>query len=95
MYFYLMINVGSLCGQISMVYAERYVGFYMSFLLPTIMFLIAPMVLFFCRKRYHRVPPTGSVYTHAFKLWKLGMSGRWSFNPVRMYVILLLALIVC
>ncbi|RMJ27484.1 peptide transporter [Aspergillus sp. HF37] len=85
MYFYMMINIGALTGQISMVYAERYVGFYMSFLLPTIMFLISPLVLFACRKRYYRVPPTGSVYTQAYRLWKLAMRGRWSFNPVKLH----------
>lgn len=31
LYFYLMINVGSLIGSISMVYAERYVGFLAGF----------------------------------------------------------------
>lgn len=86
MYFYMMINIGALTGQISMVYAERYVGFYMSFLLPTIMFCFSPLILFVCRKRYYRVPPTGSVYTQAYRLWKLAMRGRWSFNPVKLYV---------
>jgi POT family proton-dependent oligopeptide transporter len=37
LYFYLMINVGSLVGSIGMVYAEKYVGFWLSFLLPTLM----------------------------------------------------------
>lgn len=36
-WFYFMINVGSLVGSVSMVYAEKYVGFWLSFLLPTIM----------------------------------------------------------
>ena len=35
-WFYLFINVGALIGQLSMAYAERYVGFYLSFLLPTV-----------------------------------------------------------
>ncbi len=37
LYFYLMINLGSLAGSIGMVYAEKYVGFWLSFLLPTLM----------------------------------------------------------
>lgn len=85
MYFYLMINVGALLGQISMVYAEKFVGYWLSFFLPTLLFCFAPFVLFVCRKRYRRVPPTGSVYAEAFRLWKLAMHGRWSFNPVRLY----------
>ncbi|KAJ5689832.1 hypothetical protein N7462_004224 [Penicillium macrosclerotiorum] len=85
LYFYLMINVGSLIGQISMVYAERYIGFWLSYLLPTLMFCCCPTVLYFCRNKYYLVPPTGSVYTQAFRLWKLAMNGRWSLNPIRLF----------
>lgn len=86
LYFYLMINIGALVGQISMVYAERYVGFYLSYLLPTFMFCMCPIVLFFCRKKYSLQRPTGSVYSQAVKLWKLAMKGRWSANPVTLCV---------
>lgn len=61
LYFYFMINVGSLLGQIVMVYAEKYVGFWLSFVLPTIMFALCPLVLYVCRKNYEVTPPTGSV----------------------------------
>lgn len=84
LYFYLMINIGSICGQVSMVYAERYVGFWLSFFLPTMMFCLCPLVLFVCRKSYILTPPTGSTYTQAFRLWKLAMKGRWSLNPARL-----------
>lgn len=84
LYFYLMINIGSITGQVSMVYAERYVGFWLSFFLPTMMFCLTPIVLFFCRKKYVLAPPTGSVYTQAFRLWRLAMTGRWSLNPARL-----------
>lgn len=86
LYFYLMINAGSLVGQISMVYAEKYVGFWLSFTLPTIMFLLCPMVLYLCRNKYERTPPSGSVLAKAAKLIVLGMRGQWSINPVRTYV---------
>ncbi|KAJ5160750.1 peptide transporter ptr2 [Penicillium canariense] len=85
LYFYLMINVGALVGQLVMVYAERYVGFWLSFLLPTIMFCCCPTVLYLCRHKYHMVQPTGSVYSQAFRLWSLAMKGRWSLNPVRLF----------
>ncbi|KAL4878217.1 PTR2-domain-containing protein [Aspergillus karnatakaensis] len=77
LYFYLMINVGSLTGQISMVYAEREVGFWLSFLLPTIMFCFSPLVLYLCRNKYYLVPPTGSVYTQAYRLIRLACSKHW------------------
>ncbi|KAE8411029.1 POT family-domain-containing protein [Aspergillus pseudocaelatus] len=83
LYFYFMINVGSLLGQIVMVYAEKYVGFWLSFVLPTIMFAICPLVLYVCRKNYEVTPPTGSVVGKAFKLWVFALKGRWSWNPIR------------
>lgn len=82
MYFYMMINIGSLGGQIGMVYAEKYVGFWLSFTLPTVMFLCSPVVMFLMRKKYARRPPTGSVIAKALRLWGLAMKGRWSINPV-------------
>jgi len=36
-WFYLFINIGALVGQITMAYAALYVGYYLAFLLPTIM----------------------------------------------------------
>lgn len=72
-YFYMMINIGALVGQIGMVFAERFVGFYLAFLLPTIMFILAPIVMLAFGKQYHKRPPTGSVLGKAFKLVKLGM----------------------
>ncbi|EAU29347.1 conserved hypothetical protein [Aspergillus terreus NIH2624] len=85
LYFYMMINIGSILGQVSMVYAERYVGFWLSYLLPTIMYMCCPTVLYFCRNKYYLVPPTGSVYLQAGRLWKLAMKGRWSLNPARLF----------
>ncbi|KAI4126278.1 MAG: hypothetical protein LQ338_003842 [Usnochroma carphineum] len=83
MYFYLMINLGSLAGQIGMVYAEKYVGYWLSFVLPTVMFLCTPVIMFLMRNKYARRPPTGSVLAKALRLWALAMKGRWSINPVR------------
>ena len=37
MYFYLMINIGSLLGSVAMVFAEKYVGFWLAYMLPTLM----------------------------------------------------------
>ncbi|KAJ3565846.1 hypothetical protein NPX13_g7348 [Xylaria arbuscula] len=85
MRYYFFINVGSLVGQISMVYVEKYVGFYLSFTLPTALFLFCPFVLIAFRKKYVRHPPTGSVIGKFFGLLGLGMKGRWSANPVRLW----------
>ncbi|KAF2867136.1 POT family-domain-containing protein [Massariosphaeria phaeospora] len=81
-WFYLFINVGSLVGSLGMSYAERYVGFYLSFLIPTLMFLTTLPVLFFCKKYYTQRPPEGSVLGPAFKLLFLGMKKGFSPNPI-------------
>lgn len=82
MRYYFLINTGALVGQISMVYAEKYVGFWLSYLLPTILFLLAPIVMFVCRKRYVKRPPTGSVLGKAFALVTFGIrqNGIRNFN---------------
>ncbi|KAF2963446.1 hypothetical protein GQX73_g10118 [Xylaria multiplex] len=85
MRYYFFINVGSLVGQISQVYAEKYVGFYLSFTLPTALFLLCPLVLIAFKNKYVRRPPTGSVIGKFFALLGLGMKGRWSANPVRLW----------
>lgn len=82
-WFYFFINVGALIGQLSMSFAEKYVGFWLSFTLPTIMLGLAPLVMFWGRKRYDRRPPSGSVLGKATKLWLFAQKGRWHLNPRR------------
>ena len=65
-----------------MVYAERYVGFYLAYLIPTVFFLTTLPVLLICNKFYRKLPPTGSVLGPAVKLLFLGMKGRWHLNPI-------------
>lgn len=84
-YFYLFINIGSLLGQVGMVYCEKYVGFWLAFLLPTILLCICPLVVWYARDKYIRTPPEGSVLGNAFKLFFLGNKGRWSLNPLETY----------
>ncbi|KAF9259273.1 peptide transporter PTR2A [Marasmius fiardii PR-910] len=85
MYFYLFTNIGSLIGQIAMTYAEKFVGFWLAFTLPTCVFLLSPFVLFLRRKHYVRSPPTGSVLATALRLFGLAAKGRWTLNPIRLY----------
>ncbi|KAK1983042.1 POT family protein [Colletotrichum cereale] len=73
MRYYFLINVGALVGQISMVYAEKYVGFWLSYLLPTIMFFLCPVVMLACRNRYAKRPPTGSVLGKSIALIGYGL----------------------
>lgn len=73
MRYYFLINTGALVGQISMVYAEKYVGFWLSFLLPTILFLLCPIIMFACRNKYAKRPPTGSVLAKSLSLVTYGI----------------------
>ncbi|KAL3462151.1 POT family-domain-containing protein [Aspergillus heterothallicus] len=67
LWYYFFINVGSLTGQISMVYVEKYVGFWLAYLIPTILFFLAPFVLWSNKKRYRLSPPTGSLLAKFFQ----------------------------
>jgi len=82
-YFYLFINIGALLGQLAMVYCEHYVGFWLSFTLPTILLCLCPLVMLWGRRRYRRVPPQPSTLGKSFKLFWLANKGRWSLNPVK------------
>lgn len=69
LYFYFCINIGSVCGQIAMVYVEKYHSFWLAFFIPTIFFLISPVVLFFNKKHYKLSPPTGSVLSKFLRMF--------------------------
>lgn len=83
--FYLFINIGALVGQIGMVYAERYVGFYLAYLIPTVMFITCLPVLYFCKKFYILKPPSGNVMGPAFKLLFKALQKGASPNPRKFY----------
>jgi len=68
-----------------MTYSEKFVGFYLAYTLPTVIFLLCPIVLFIGRNRYARSPPTGSVLASAIRLFRFAARGKWSLNPVTTY----------
>ncbi|KAG5979682.1 hypothetical protein E4U55_004862 [Claviceps digitariae] len=51
-----------------MVYVEKYVGFWLAFLIPTGLFLLAPLVLWSQKKKYKLTPPTGSVLSKFLRM---------------------------
>jgi len=61
------------------------IGYWLAFLLPTVMFFFCPIVLAVCRKWYRISPPQGSVLGPAVKILFHACKGKWSLNPVRMY----------
>ncbi|UNI18949.1 hypothetical protein JDV02_005178 [Purpureocillium takamizusanense] len=82
-WFYFCINLGALVGVITMVYAEHYVGFYLSYTLPTVILCLAPLVMWRGRERYVCRGPAGSVLLLAVRTFVLAQAGRWSLNPYR------------
>lgn len=82
-WFYLFINVGALFGQITMSYAALYVGYYLAFLLPTVMFLICPLILIVNKKNYRLTPPQGSVLGPIANFLTFAIRPSWSWNPLR------------
>ena len=78
-------NVGALIGQIGMSYSEKYVGFWLAYLLPTVVFFICPIVLWAGRNRYIRTAPKGSIFGSSWRTFRLAAKGKWSLNPVATY----------
>jgi POT family proton-dependent oligopeptide transporter len=68
-----------------MVYAEKYVGFWLSFLLPTVVFMTTPIVLWAGYNLYVKTPPEGSVLAGALHAFKYAAKGNWSLNPIAMF----------
>ncbi|QRV79468.1 peptide transporter PTR2 [Ceratobasidium sp. AG-Ba] len=80
MYFYLMINIGSL-SSIATTEVELHIGFWLAYLIPTIVYLMVPIVLFLGRNLYIKYPPRGSIHLEAYQVLRRVYKGVWSWNP--------------
>ena len=67
--FYWCINVGSFFG-LATSYTERYVGFWLAFLEPGIVYMLVPIVLVYGSKRLYKAPPQGSVVLESMYVMK-------------------------
>ena len=66
--FYGFVNVGAFF-MIATTYSEKYVGFWLSFLLTALIYLLLPLVLAAIYKRTYKAPPNGGKeLTQAFKI---------------------------
>lgn len=70
--FYALINVGAFFA-IATTYAEKRIGFWLAFLLPTIVFMLLPLLLAFLYKRLIKVSPNGSELTSVSKIWAIAV----------------------
>ena len=82
-------KVGFFFASDSKLYAPllffQYVGFWLAYTLPTVLFLLCPFVLFYGRNKYTLPPPTGSVLGSAIRAWRFAARDKWSWNPVKCY----------
>jgi len=60
LWFYAAINMGS-CGAISASFLSRDKGFWVAYLVPTVLFILVPGVLWIGRNNYIKTPPRGSI----------------------------------
>ncbi|KAJ5151106.1 uncharacterized protein N7482_010358 [Penicillium canariense] len=66
--FYGFVNIGAFY-MLATTYAEKYVGFWLSFLLAGIIYFLLPILLFVIYKRTYKQPPAGSSeLSEAFKI---------------------------
>ncbi|GAB5591955.1 peptide transporter ptr2 [Umbelopsis nana] len=68
--FYWGINVGGM-SSVATTNLEKNIGFWSAYLLPTLMFIPALCIVALGRNAYVRVPPRGSVFIEAFRVFKM------------------------
>ena len=75
--FYWCINIGAFFS-LATSYSSRFVGFWLSFLLPGIVYMLMPIVLVIASSKLYKAPPQGSVVVETMKVFKVLLSdGGW------------------
>ncbi|KAL2018986.1 hypothetical protein VTK56DRAFT_10211 [Thermocarpiscus australiensis] len=67
LWFYLLINIGGFMA-VATTYTEKYVGWWLSFLIPLLLYLPLPLLLWFLHKRLILHPPGGSDLPNVFRV---------------------------
>lgn len=87
--FYGLVNVGAFFA-IATTYSEKYVGYWLAFLLPGIIYFLLPIVLLIYYKRTVKLAPSKSAYDSVYSIiwiafkkntWRIGRKGFW--DPAR------------
>lgn len=86
LWFYLLINVGGFM-QVATSYSEKYVGWWLSWLLPLILYTPLPLLMWYLKKRLILKPPGGSDVPNVFValgfcmrnggIFRIGRTGWW------------------
>jgi len=67
LWFYLMINIGGFMG-VATSYSEKYVGWWLAWVIPLLLYLPLPLLLWWLRKRLILHPPGGSDLPNVFRI---------------------------
>ena len=87
--FYALTNVGAFYG-LPVTYAEKYIGYWLAFLLPRIIYFLLPILLWAFYKRTIKVAPSRSAYDSVYSIiwialkkngWRVFRKGFW--DPAR------------
>ncbi|KAF2669276.1 PTR2-domain-containing protein [Microthyrium microscopicum] len=65
--FYCFVNVGAFVG-LATAYAEKFVGFWLAFLIPGVIYFMLPLVLIFAKKHTKLTQPDASELDNFFKV---------------------------
>lgn len=65
--FYALINIGAFFA-IATTYSEKYVGYWLAYLLPGILYFMLPLLLLFLNKRIIKFEPDGTVLNNVVKI---------------------------
>lgn len=82
MFFYLMINIGSL-SVIATTELELHVGFWAAYLLPLCFFVIALVALYVGRNKYVKVPVGDKVISKAFRVTWICIKNKFNMNAAK------------
>ena len=82
MYFYLMINIGSL-SIVATTELELHVGFWAAFLLPFCFFFLAIAALVLGRNTYTKVPVSDKVIAKSFKCTWIAIKNKFTFDAAK------------
>lgn len=78
--FYGLTNVGAFYG-LPVTYSEKYVGYWLAYLLPGIVYFLLPILLWFNYKRTIKSPPSKSAYDSVYSIIWLALKG----NGLRLF----------
>lgn len=72
--FYALINIGAFFA-IATTYSEKYVGYWLAFLTPGIIYFMLPFLLWFLNNKLVKYPPDGTVLNNVAKILWMAIKG--------------------